>query len=68
MWVYNIKTDLRRDKMEWYGLYRSGLGYGSVEGSCHRNNEHLSSVKYGEFLDVCTTGSFSRNAQFLEVV
>jgi hypothetical protein len=31
-WVDNIKTDLR--EIGWYGLDRSGLGYGPVECSC----------------------------------
>jgi hypothetical protein len=26
MWVYNIKIDLKRDRMGWYGLDRSGSG------------------------------------------
>jgi hypothetical protein len=30
-WVDNIKMDLR-DRIGWYGLNRSGSGYGPVEG------------------------------------
>ena len=26
MWVYNIKMDLKRDRMGWYGLNWSGFG------------------------------------------
>jgi hypothetical protein len=25
-WVYHIKMDFKRDRMEWYGLDRSGSG------------------------------------------
>jgi hypothetical protein len=33
-WVDNIKMDLKRDRIGWYGLDRSGSGKGPVEGSC----------------------------------
>jgi hypothetical protein len=38
-WVGNIKTDLKRDRMGWCGLARSGAGLGSVEGSFEHGNE-----------------------------
>jgi hypothetical protein len=38
-WVDNIEIDLKRDRMGWYGLVRSGFGYGLVEGSCEHVNE-----------------------------
>jgi hypothetical protein len=32
-------------------LDASGSGKGTVAGCCEHDNEHLSSIKYGEFLD-----------------
>jgi hypothetical protein len=44
-WVNNIKIDLKRDSMGWYGLDPSGSGYGPVEGSCEHGDEPSSSMK-----------------------
>jgi hypothetical protein len=44
-WVNNIKMDLKRDRMGWYGLDLFGLGWGSVEGSCEHGNEPSVSIK-----------------------
>jgi hypothetical protein len=38
--------------MGWYGLDRSGLGYGLVEGSCERGNEPSGSLKRWEVLEL----------------
>jgi hypothetical protein len=32
-WVDNIKMDLKRDRMGWYELDRTGSGLGPMEGS-----------------------------------
>jgi hypothetical protein len=32
--------------MGWYGLDRSGSGYGPVEGSCEYGNEPTGSIKF----------------------
>jgi hypothetical protein len=48
--VGNIKMDLKRDRMGWYGLDRSGSGYAPVEGSCERK-EPLVPVKYWEVIE-----------------
>jgi hypothetical protein len=48
-WVNNIKMNLRKS-MGWYGLDRSGSGYGSMEGSCEHDNEPSGSIKYWEVL------------------
>jgi hypothetical protein len=37
--------------MGWYGLDRSGSGYGPVEGSCERGNEPTGSIKRCEALE-----------------
>jgi hypothetical protein len=37
---------------------------GPVEGSCEHGNESSDSIKVGAFLSSCTTGGFSRRAQF----
>jgi len=34
-----------------HGLYSSASGQGQVTGCFERGGEHLSSVKYGEFID-----------------
>jgi hypothetical protein len=34
--------------VEWYGLDRSGLGSGLVDGSCERGNELSGSIKHWE--------------------
>jgi hypothetical protein len=34
-----------RDRMGWYGLDRSGSGWGPVEGSCEHGNEPSGSIK-----------------------
>jgi hypothetical protein len=44
-WVDNIKMDLMRGKMGWYGLDRTVSGYGSVEGSCEHGAEPSGSLK-----------------------
>jgi len=38
----------------WTGLI--GSGYGQVAGTCDCGNEHLVSIKYGEFLEWLRTG------------
>jgi hypothetical protein len=50
-WVDNIKMDIWRDRMEWYGLDRSGSGLGPVESSCERGNEPSGSIKRWEVLE-----------------
>jgi hypothetical protein len=40
-WVDNIK----RDGMGWYGLDRTGSGYGPVESSCEHGDEPSGSLK-----------------------
>jgi hypothetical protein len=37
--------------MGWYGLDRSGSGYGLVEGFCERGNEHSGFIKWCEVLE-----------------
>ena len=37
--------------MGGHGLDRSGSGQGQVAGTCERDNELSSSIKYGEFLE-----------------
>jgi hypothetical protein len=39
------------DRKGWYGLARSGSGWGPVEGSCERGNEPSGSVKRWEVLE-----------------
>jgi hypothetical protein len=46
-WVNNIKMDLKRDRMGWYGLDRSGPGSRPVEGSCKTSG----SIKCWEVLE-----------------
>jgi hypothetical protein len=41
----NIKMDLKRGRMGWYGLDRTGSGYGPVEGSCEHGDEPSGSLK-----------------------
>jgi hypothetical protein len=50
-WVGNIKIDLKRDRMGWYGLDRSGSGLRPVEGSCERGDEPSGSITFGEILE-----------------
>jgi hypothetical protein len=50
MWVDNIKMDLKRDRMGWYELDRSGSGWGPVEGYCEHGNEPLDSINCLEVL------------------
>jgi hypothetical protein len=47
-WVVNIKINLNRDSMGWYGLDRSGSGMGPVKGSCEHGNEPAGSIKCWE--------------------
>jgi hypothetical protein len=49
-WVDNIKMDLKRDRMEWYGLDLSGSRLRPVEGSCEDGNGPSSSIKCWAFL------------------
>jgi hypothetical protein len=42
-WVDNIEMDL--SEIGWYGLDRTGLGWGPVEGSCEQGDEPSSSLK-----------------------
>jgi hypothetical protein len=44
----NIKMDLT---IWWYGLYRSGLGQGPVEGSYEHDNEPSGSIKCSKVLE-----------------
>jgi hypothetical protein len=47
--VDNIKIALR--VMGWDGLDRSGLGSGTVEGSCEHGDESSDSIKCWEVLE-----------------
>jgi hypothetical protein len=47
-WVDSIKL---RERMGWYGLDRSGLGQGPVEGSCEHGDEPSDSIKCWEVLE-----------------
>jgi hypothetical protein len=47
-WVDNIEIDLKRDRMGWYGLDRSGLEQGPVESSCEHCDEPSGSLKCWE--------------------
>jgi hypothetical protein len=39
-------------KLDWgHGLDRAGSVQGQVASTCEYGNEHLDSIKYGEFLD-----------------
>jgi hypothetical protein len=49
-WEDNITAD-HKDRMEWYGLDRSGSGLGPVEGSCEHGNEASGSIKCWENLE-----------------
>jgi hypothetical protein len=40
-----------RHRMGWYGLDRSGSGYGPVEGSCEHGNELPGSIKCWQVLE-----------------
>jgi hypothetical protein len=51
MWVDNIKTDLKSERMGWYGLDRTGSVLGPVEGSCEHDNERSGSIKCWEVLE-----------------
>jgi hypothetical protein len=42
---------MRWDGMVWYGLDRSGLGWGPVEDSCEHGNEPSGSIKCCEVLE-----------------
>jgi hypothetical protein len=42
-WVDNIKIDLKRDRVGWCGLDRTGSG--PVEGSCEHGDEPSGSLK-----------------------
>jgi hypothetical protein len=42
-WVDNIIIHVR--EIEWDCLFRSGSGYGQVEGSCEYGNEPSDSIK-----------------------
>jgi hypothetical protein len=50
-WVDNIKMDLKRDRMGWYGLDSPGSEYEAVEGSCEYGNEPSGSIKCWEVLE-----------------
>jgi hypothetical protein len=50
-WVENIKIDLKRDRRRCYGLDRSGLGQGPVEGSCEQDNDPSGSIKCWEVVE-----------------
>jgi hypothetical protein len=39
------------DRVEWYGLYWPGSGFGLVEGSCEHGNRPLGSIKFWEILE-----------------
>jgi hypothetical protein len=44
-WVDNIKINLKRDRMEWYGLDSYGSEYIPVEGSCEHGIKPSTSMK-----------------------
>jgi hypothetical protein len=50
-WVDDIKIDLKRHRMGWYGLDQYGSGCGPVEGSCEHGNEPSGSIKCLEVLE-----------------
>jgi hypothetical protein len=50
-WVDNVKMNVKRERMGWYGLDRSGPGQGPVEGSCEHGNETSGSIKCWEVLE-----------------
>jgi hypothetical protein len=56
-WMDNIKIDLKRDKMGWYGLVRSGSGQEPVVLNLRVP------INAGKFLSGCAIGSFSGRAQ-----
>jgi hypothetical protein len=41
-WLANIKVDLKRNRMEWYG---------PMEGFCESGNISLGSIKYWKILE-----------------
>jgi hypothetical protein len=43
--------DLKRDRIEYYGLDQSGSGYRPVEGFCEHGNEPLGSINCWEILE-----------------
>jgi hypothetical protein len=47
-WVGNIKIDLKRDRMGWCGLDRSGSGYGLKKGSYEHGDEPSRSLECWE--------------------
>jgi hypothetical protein len=50
-WVDDIQMDHKRDRMGWYGLDRTGSGYGPVEGSFEHGDEPSGSIKHWEVLE-----------------
>jgi hypothetical protein len=50
-WEDNIRMDLKRDRMGWYGLDSSGSGQGLVEGPCEHGNEPSGSMKCWDILE-----------------
>jgi hypothetical protein len=38
------KNNIKTDRVGWYGLDKSGSGYGRVEGSCEHGNELYGSI------------------------
>jgi hypothetical protein len=50
-WVDNIKTDLKRDRMGFYGLDLCDSGYEPVEVSCEHGNKPLGCMKCLEVLE-----------------
>jgi len=46
-----MKMDLQEVGCEGYGLNRTGLGEGQVEGTCECGYEPSGSIKCGKFLD-----------------
>jgi hypothetical protein len=50
-WVYNIKMDLKIDRMGWCGLDSYGSGQGPVEGSCEHGTEPSGSIKCWEVIE-----------------
>jgi hypothetical protein len=44
-WVDNMKMDIGEIEWLWYGLDRTGSGWGPVEGCCEHGNEPPGTIK-----------------------
>jgi hypothetical protein len=49
-WEYNIRMNLRENRMGSCGLDFSGLGWGPVVGFCEHSNDPSGSIKGAQFL------------------